>query len=209
MTYFFIILDIIGDFINIKINFITGNLNKVKEGNIIVNELCNNRISLNHLKIDYPEIQGTLEEVSEYGAKYVYNIIKKPLIVEDSGLFIKSLNNFPGTYSKFVQNTIGNNGILKLLNDNNNREAYFKTVIGYCDENGVKLFSGVVNGNISNKILEGNYGFAYDSIFIPKGYKKSFSQISTNEKSKISHRRKAFEELCKFLNNNLNIINYY
>ena len=187
-----------------KIYFATGNQNKIKEANIILQDLKNKNISIEQIKLPYPELQGTLEEVSEFGAKYVYDIIKRPIIVEDSGFFVNSLNGFPSTYSKFVQETIGNKGILKLLEDKNDEEndrsAYFKTVIGYCDENGVKLFSGIVEGKVSNEIKSKGYGFAYDSIFIPDGENRTFAEMKTEEKSNISHRKKAFEEFKKFLN---------
>ena len=195
-----------------KIYFATGNPNKIKEANIILKDLKN--ITVEQIKCPYPEVQGTLEEVSEFGAKYVYekinyenhgfsNPVGKPIIVEDSGFFVESLNGFPGTYSKYVQETIGNEGILKLLEDKKekDRNAYFKTVIGYCDENGVKLFKGVVKGKVSYKIRSKGYGFAYDSIFIPDGEDRTFAEMKTEEKSEISHRKKAFEEFKKFLCN--------
>ncbi|ABR56419.1 non-canonical purine NTP pyrophosphatase, rdgB/HAM1 family [Methanococcus aeolicus Nankai-3] len=189
-----------------KIYFATGNQHKIKEANIILQDLKNKNISIEQITMPYPEIQGTLEEVSIFGAKYIYDTIKKPIIVEDSGFFVDSLNGFPSTYSKFVQETIGNKGILKLLEDKNNeknennRSAYFKTVIGYCDENGIKLFRGIVKGKVSNEIKSKGYGFAYDSIFIPDGENRTFAEMKTEEKSNISHRKKAFEEFKKFLN---------
>ncbi|EHP87588.1 XTP/dITP diphosphatase [Methanotorris formicicus] len=179
------------------IYFATGNPNKVKEANIILKNLED--IKIEQIKMPYPELQGTLEEVAEFGAKYVYEKIKKPVIVEDSGFFVEALNNFPGTYSKYVQETIGNEGILKLLEDKENRNAYFKTVIGYCDENGVKLFKGIVKGRVSDEIRSKGYGFAYDSIFIPEGEDRTFAEMTTEEKSEISHRKRAFEEFKKFL----------
>jgi len=179
-----------------KIYFVTGNINKIKEANIILKDLD---VEIEQIKIAYPEIQGTLEEVAEFGAKWVYDILKKPVIVEDSGFFVEALNGFPGTYSRFVQETIGNEGILKLLEDKDNRNAYFKTVIGYCDENGVKLFKGIVKGRVSNEIRSKGYGFAYDSIFIPEGEERTFAEMTTEEKSQISHRKRAFEEFKKFL----------
>ncbi len=184
-----------------KIYFATGNPNKIKEANIILKDL--KKVSLEQVKCPYPEIQGTLEEVSEFGAKYVYEIVKKPIIVEDSGFFVESLGGFPGTYSKYVQETIGNDGILKLLEDKSNgdRKAYFKTVIGYCDENGVKLFKGSISGKVSYNIKSKGYGFAYDSIFIPEGENRTFAEMKTEEKSEISHRKRAFEEFKKFFNN--------
>ncbi len=175
-----------------KIYFATGNINKVKEAKSILKD-----VDIEQIKIDYPELQGSLEEVAEFGAKYVYEKIKKPVIVEDSGFFVKALKEFPGTYSRFVYETIGNKGILKLLEGVENRDAYFKAVIGYCDEYGVKLFIGKVEGYVAYE-ERGSHGFGYDPIFIPKGYNKTFAELG-EEKNKISHRKKAFEKFYEYL----------
>jgi len=182
-----------------KIYFATGNPNKVKELKIILSDVDN--LSIEQITLPYPEIQGTLEEVSVFGAKYVYKKINEPVIVEDSGFFVETLKGFPGTYSKYVQETIGNKGILKLLEgkDEDQRRAYFKSVIGYCDENGVKLFKGVVNGRVSHYIRSNGHGFAYDSIFIPEGEEKTFAEMDIKEKSKISHRKRALDKFKEFL----------
>ncbi|MCE5215300.1 MAG: non-canonical purine NTP pyrophosphatase, partial [Methanobacterium sp.] len=110
-----------------NITFITGNQHKVKEAQGILNNLG---IALEHANIGYPEIQGNLEDVARYGAQYASRRLGKPVIVEDAGLFIKALKWFPGTYSSYVQETIGNKGILKLMSDVSNRYAEFRSVIG-------------------------------------------------------------------------------
>ncbi|HJJ47073.1 MAG TPA: non-canonical purine NTP pyrophosphatase, partial [Methanocorpusculum sp.] len=94
----------------------------------------------------------------------------------------------PGTYSAFVQKTIGNTGMLKLLDGVANRFAYFETVVSYADENDIKTFSGRVNGEI---ICEerGSEGFGYDPIFAVGG--KSFSELTIEEKNQVSHRSRA------------------
>ena len=93
------------------ITFITGNEHKVKEAENIFKDYD---ITLEHIDLGYTEPQGTLEEVALSGAKYASRKLDKAVIVEDAGLFIKALNGFPGTYSHYVQDTIGNEGILKL-----------------------------------------------------------------------------------------------
>ncbi|MBP2144342.1 XTP/dITP diphosphohydrolase [Methanococcus voltae] len=188
-----------------KLLFATGNMNKVNEAKLI---LKNSKYEIEQLKIPYPELQGTLEEVAEYGAKYVYDkytLNKKiskdgsGIIVEDSGLFIESLREFPGTYSKFVQMTLGNEGILKLLGTCKKRNAYFKTVIGYYNGKELKTFTGTVEGTISYKIKSNGYGFAYDSIFIPKNHEKTFAEMLPEEKSDISHRKNAFVNFKNYI----------
>jgi XTP/dITP diphosphohydrolase len=187
-----------GDFM--KIYFATGNQNKVNEAEIILKEA---NCEIEQIEIPYAEVQGKLEEVSAFGVLEVFEKFNRPVIVEDSGFFVEKLKDFPGTYSRFVQETIGNEGILKLLENETNRNAYFKTVIGYYDGDNIKLFTGIVKGTISTEIKDGGFGFAYDSIFIPEGETKTFAEMTTEEKSEISHRKRAFYELKNYLETNL------
>lgn len=183
----------------VKINFITGNEHKVKEARGIFEKFG---ISLEHTDLGYPEIQGDLEDVARYGAKYAAKKLKGPVIVEDAGLFIKALKWFPGTYSSYVQETLGNNGILKLMKDVEDRYAEFRSVVGYCTpKSEPEIFLGTVKGHISYK-ERGSYGFAYDPLFIPEGFDKTFGELIRNEKNEFSHRRKSLEKFASWLNEN-------
>ena len=176
------------------ITFITGNEHKVKEAENIFKDYD---ISLEHIDLGYDELQGTLEEVAMSGAKYASRKLDKPVIVEDAGLFISALNGFPGTYSKFVQNSLGNQNILKLMDGVDDRYAEFRSVIGYCTPNSEpKVFLGRVEGQIAFE-ERGNLGFAYDPLFIIEEEGKTFGELTTEEKNQYSHRRNSLE---KFIN---------
>ena len=85
--------------------FATSNLHKVSEANEIGRKF---NINFKQIELPYPEIRDeSVEKVAAEGVKFVFNKIKKPVVVEDSGLFIETLNNFPGSYSAFVQEKIG------------------------------------------------------------------------------------------------------
>jgi XTP/dITP diphosphohydrolase len=176
-----------------KITFITGNQHKVKEAKGIFD---NFGIELEHADFGYPEIQGELVDVARFGAKYVAKRLGKPVIVEDAGIFIKALKWFPGTYSSYVQDTLGNKGILKLMSDVEDRYAEFRSAVGFCTPNTEpEIFLGTVRGNIG--LLEkGTNGFAYDPLFKPEGYEKTFGELSINEKNKFSHRRRSLEKFA-------------
>ena len=175
------------------ITFITGNQHKVKEAQGILNNLG---ISLEHADLGYVEIQGDLEDVARYGAQHAARRLGKPVIVEDAGLFIKSLKWFPGTYSSYVQETLGNKGILKLMSDVEDRYAEFRSVVGYCTpKTEPEVFLGAVKGRIGY-VEKGNYGFAYDPLFIPDGYDKSFGELQRDVKNRFSHRRKSLEKFA-------------
>ena len=177
-----------------NIFFASSNKNKFKEAKNIASQFG---LELKFLKSTLQEIQAdSLEEIARHKAIQAFSICAKPVIVEDAGLFIKSLNGFPGPYSSFVFNTIGNKGILHLVTKP--RDAFFRSVVAYCEQSDhVHLFSASVNGEISKKEHGTRWGF--DPIFIPQGRNKTYSQLE--EKNEISHR---FMAMKKFANWYLN-----
>ncbi len=150
------------------------------------------------LNIGYHEIQAdSLEEVVEHALEGLKE--HAPLIIDDSGLFIDVYHGFPGVYSSYVMHTLGCQGIIKLMDGFDNRDAAFECVIGHIDINGdSKLIRGRVSGSIT-KTMKGTHGFGYDPIFKPEGHDKTFAEMVTDEKNKISHRGKAMEGLMRYL----------
>ena len=177
------------------ITFITGNEHKVKEAENIFKDYD---IELEHIDLGYDELQGTLEEVALSGAKYASRKLDRPVIVEDAGLFIKALKGFPGTYSHYVQDTLGNQGILKLMEDVSDRYAEFRSVIGYCAPNSEpKTFLGKVKGEIAVE-ERGDLGFAFDPLFYVPSEDKTFGELTTEEKNQFSHRKNSLKEFIKW-----------
>lgn len=158
-------------------------------------------IELSPLDVPKVEIQSeSLSEIALYSATAAYLSVRKPLIVEDSGLFIKSLNMFPGAMSSYVYRTIGIRGVLKLMEGVEDREAFFESVIALAAPtlDGVKIFKGSVRGRIAEE-PRGAGGFGFDPIFIPGGYSSTFAEMSIEEKNAISHRGVAFRALSEWL----------
>lgn len=173
------------------VSFVSSNKNKFEEAKNIVSKFG---LKLEFLKSHLQEIQAdTLEEIATHKAMEAFSIYSKPVIVEDSGLFIKSLNGFPGPYSSFVFDTLGNKGILRLVSVK--RDAVFRSIIAYCERDGdVRLFSAGVRGSISKKEHGKRWGF--DPIFIPSGKNKTYSQLK--EKNQISHRYLALKNFSNW-----------
>lgn len=173
--------------------FITSNEGKFKEAKEVAKLFS---VEIEWLKMEYEEIQGnTLEEIATKSAEMLSRVIKRPFFIEDSGLFIESLNGFPGPYSSYVFKTIGNKGILKLLDCVQNRKAYFKAVIAFFDGKDIKIFDGVVYGEIAKEI-RGDKGFGFDPIFLYGD--RTFAEMG-EEKNLVSHRRKALEKFFSYL----------
>jgi XTP/dITP diphosphohydrolase len=177
--------------------FITSNEGKVHEATEKLKPLG---FSVVQKDLGYPEIQADrLEEVAEQGVRFVQSRFKKPFILEDAGLFIDTLQGFPGVYSKYVFFTIGLPGILRLLKGETNRSAVFQSVYAYHEPGHHPIIClGKCTGVITVE-QRGKHGFGYDPIFIPTGSKKTFGEMMTAEKNQFSHRAKALENLIRKL----------
>jgi XTP/dITP diphosphohydrolase len=179
---------------------LTNNEGKLKE----FNELgANHNLRIAKAGFEKLEIQSSsLEEIATYAALTGYLNLRKPLFAEDAGLFIQPLKGFPGPYSSYVFKTIGNEGILKLMQGITSRKACFKSAICLVlNSQTIKVFTGEVCGSISKEV-RGEKGFGFDPIFIPEGYTKTFAEMSVEEKNKISHRAKAFNSMMEWLESN-------
>ena len=179
-----------------RLRFITGNDNKVKEAQERLRELGFEVVQDN---LGPPEVQAdTLEEVALFSAKWVAERSSLPFFLEDAGFFVHALNGFPGVYSAYVFDTIGYEGILKLMVNENDRGAHFAAVIVYFDGEEFHTFRGEVKGIVSRD-ARGNNGFGYDPIFIPEGEERTFAEMSPQEKSRMSHRGRALEKMTEWL----------
>jgi len=164
---------------------VTSNANKAAE----VAAYFGGMLEVTHVALDVPEHQSDdIGEIAREKARYAYRELNTPLIVDDTGLFIDGLKGFPGPYAAYVLNTIGNAGILKLMDGIMDRSARFTTGLAYADDRGIQVFTGTIDGKITF-ILRGDEGFGYDPIF--EVDKKTLAEISIAEKSRISHRARA------------------
>ena len=113
-----------------KITYVTGNWAKIDSARQILEALG---YTVDNKKIDTIEIQADdVEDVAKYSAKWASNELKCDVLKNDTGLFVEALNGFPGVYTHYVDDTLGEDGLLKLLDGVSNRRAYFKEVLAYC-----------------------------------------------------------------------------
>ena len=172
--------------------FVTGNQNKLREFEEIL------EIKLESIKIDLDELQAIeIEPVVEHKTLEAYSHVNKPVIVEDTGLFIEAWNGFPGALTKWMGESIGFKNMPEMLGKN--RKAYAKTIIGYYDGKELKTFEGKVSGEIAHT-ARGETNFGWDPIFVPGGHKKTFAEMTAKEKNKVSMRNQALEGLKKYIN---------
>lgn len=178
-----------------KLKVITSNPGKVAEYQKAFDELG---IEMEHYKLPYDEVQTSdLQEVVNKGMDEIIAKGVRNFIVDDTGLFIDSLKGFPGVWSAYAQKTIGNKGILKLMEGVEDRGAEFRCCIG-CDIDGRRIVVvGVCRGYIIDS-EKGTDGFGFDPIFSPDG-KLTFAEMSVEDKNLISHRGNAIRLLIEQL----------
>jgi len=177
--------------------FATGNVHKFDEARII---LAKFGIAVGMLRIKGAEMQSdSLKEIAQASAQDAFKRCGLPVIVEDAGLFIEALNGFPGPYAAYAYKTLGNRGVLKLMENVGDRRAVFRTAIAYYDSEAEApvVFEGEAEGELTVNEQRGSdkSGFGFDPVFRPSGSIKTFAQMSLEEKNGFSHRAKA---VCKF-----------
>ena len=133
-----------------------------------------------------------------------YNVIKRPCMALDAGFFINSLNGFPKAFVNFTLDTIGIDGILKLMENKNDRTCVFLECLAYYDGNEIKYFYGESKGELSTRKHIDNNGNRWSDlwyIFIPQGFNKTLSEMTPNEldnRKNIDKSTSAMEEFANW-----------
>ena len=185
-----------------KILIGTHNVGKFKEIAYLISKKYK-KISPISLKIKSPKETGkTFISNSKLKVNFFSKYVNYPVISDDSGLCIQTLQNKPGIYSARLAKKHGSffkamKFILKKMKNKKNRKATFVCSLSYKKTNG-KIVSvvGRLKGNISKQII-GEKGFGYDPIFIPLKKKITFGQMPKSKKIKMDHRYIAFQKLKK------------
>jgi XTP/dITP diphosphohydrolase len=187
------------------IYFVTGNIHKYNEISILFKSEHLKYI-LNHKNIKTVEIQAkNIEEVALHKLQSIEGQLNGSYFIEDAGFFVDiPLKGFPGVYSSYVMKTLGNAGILKLINNFDDSQAHFTSIIAlYFEPLDKKLiFEGNVYGKVSNT-AKGSGGFGFDPIFLPnKIPNKTFAELTMEEKNTVSHRGQAWRKFINYLKKN-------
>ncbi|MDD1670251.1 MAG: RdgB/HAM1 family non-canonical purine NTP pyrophosphatase [Methanomicrobiales archaeon] len=168
-----------------KLAVVTSNPHKARE----VAAFFHGELEVEHVNLECPEFRHSdIGEIAKGKAQFAYDQLDRPLIVDDTAFFVKALRGFPGPYAAYVLDTIGYQGILRLLEGVEERGASFETAIAYADRDGICIFRGLIEGVITRS-PRGRQGFGYDPIFEVDG--STLAELGLEEKSRISHRARA------------------
>lgn len=183
---------------NIKVFVATTNEGKLKEFRAVFE---GSGIALEPIEIKFNELQvDDIEKISKDKAVQAFGVSKKPIFVDDVGIYIDKYKNFPGINAKQVAASLGVDGIKRLIDEGD--KAHFIIVLSYMDEmlESPKTFIGKTTGKLSLGFNgQGEVGFPFNQLFVPDGESKFVCEIAIQERARFSHRMKAAEELKKYL----------
>ena len=176
-----------------KLILVSTNPNKGIEGERILG------IPLLRVSITLSEIQAaTVEEITRYKVEIARTKGYNRLIVEDVSLGFDELGNFPGPYVKWLLEAAGGRGLAAIAYALNNRAAKAQCCVGYWNGKEVKTFLGEVAGEILVQ-PRGERHFGWDAWFLPRGSKKTFAEMTDEEKDAVSHRGHAYRMLAEHI----------
>lgn len=130
-----------------------------------------------------------IKEIATSKVMQAYELVKKPCIALDVGFFIEELNGFPRAFVNYALSTIGISGILKLMEDKDNRTCWFQEYLAYYDGEKMEYFSCKIPGKLSYDILGNDTNKKWSDlwyIFMPEGFNKTLSQMTDEEREERS-----------------------
>jgi len=155
------------------------------------------------LSVDLPEIQEVnTEAIAKEKALLGAQLANGPCVVEDTSLQFTALGGMPGPYIKWFQQSLGSEGLYKILNAYEDKSATAVCTLAFCPypHADTVLFTGSTRGKIVKPVEGRNFG--WDSIFVPDGKTQPFSTMTIEEKNKLSHRGKAVRKWADWLGMN-------
>ncbi|XP_017887376.1 inosine triphosphate pyrophosphatase isoform X2 [Ceratina calcarata] len=182
--------------------FVTGNAKKLEE---VVAILGNNfPIKIISQKIDLLEYQGEMDDICRNKCRAAAELIKGPVIVEDTCLCFNAMKGLPGPYVKWFLDKLGPEGLYQMLHGWEDKTAEAVCTFAYCPgepEDSILLFQGRTQGTIVSP--RGTREFGWDACFQPLDSDKTYAELPKEVKNKISHRSKALEKLKEYFMNNV------
>ena len=178
-----------------EIRFVTKNPHKVKEVESILGDI---NVRIMHAQLTINEIQTEdIQEIVRDKIIKAFKMVGRPVFIEHTGLYIDSLQGFPGGLTQVFWDKLQADNFSSLFGGLENTKLTAKTVIGFCDAKNIHYFEGDIEGNIA-PVPRGDRAFQWDCVFVPKGYDLTFAELG-EKKNEISMRKIAFDNFRAFL----------
>jgi inosine triphosphate pyrophosphatase len=172
-----------------KITLVTGSKHKLKEWQRVIND----RIELDSVSLDLEEIQSMDPlEITERKVRQAYELVQKPVVMEDVSCGLASWGGLPGPFNKYFQEVLGRDALHQITKDPDDIANALCT-IGYFDGKKFFMCEGTVTGRVV--AMTSDAGFGFDAVLAPDGYDETLSELGPKVKDKVGHRGKAIEQL--------------
>lgn len=180
-----------------RVVFVTGNRNKLKEALNILGKVPG--FEFESKDVDLAEYQGEADAICRAKCEAAAKVIGGPVLVEDTSLCFNALGGLPGPYIKWFLTNLGPEGLHKLLAGFEDKSAYALCTFAYSEGPGceVRLFHGRTEGTVVAP--RGTNNFGWDSCFQPESEDKTYAEMSSDAKNRISHRHRSLQALRQFL----------
>lgn len=185
-----------------EIVFVTSNKGKVSTAQRSFNDI---KVKIYSHDLIEPR-SDDIREIAEYKVRQAYEIVKEPCMALDAGFFIDELNGFPRAYVNFALDTLGIEGILKLMEGIENRSCAFKECLAYYDGTNLLYFYGNHEGELSTEIKGIDNAKKWSDlwyIFKPHSYDKTLAEMTDEEREnrkRSPQNTGAMEELVDYHN---------
>ncbi len=179
------------------IRFVTQNPHKAKEVEEILGDIG---VSIVRAPLTIHEIQTEdIQLIVRDKVLKAFEKVGRPVFIEHTGLYINSLQGFPGGLTQVFWDKLEADNFSSLLGVLEDTSLLAKTTIAFCDSKKIHTFEGTIEGNIA-PIPKGDRAFQWDCVFIPKGYDETFAEMG-DKKNQISMRKIAFDKFKNYLVN--------
>eukprot|EP00744_Colponema_vietnamica_P003755 GILI01005703.1.p1 GENE.GILI01005703.1~~GILI01005703.1.p1 ORF type:complete len:189 (+),score=36.62 GILI01005703.1:50-616(+) len=178
-----------------RLTFVTGNAKKLEE----VSAIVGSSIPMVAQKLDLPELQGEPEEISKQKCRIAADLVKGPVIVEDTSLCFNALGGLPGPYIKWFLEKTGHEGLNNLIAAYEDKTGYAQCIFAFSEGPGHEplTFVGKTDGTIVP--ARGPHNFGWDPVFQPAGYDQTYAEMASELKNTISHRYRSLSKLKDYL----------
>ncbi len=172
---------------------VTSNRHKALEAERIIGA------TIECLAVDLPEIQSSdLLEVLAAKAEEAWRRLRRPLVVEETGLELAALNGFPGPLVRWLLEAVGPEGIAQLAHDRGDPRATARCAVCFRDARGSVVGVGHTEGELVLP-ARGAAGFGWDPVFLPRELAQTYGELSDSAKDEIGHRGRAWRDLARKL----------
>lgn len=175
-----------------EIVFVTHNKGKIASAQ---NYLKGVNFKIFEYELEEPR-SDDIKYISEVKVKEAYELVHKPCISLDCGFFIEALNGFPRAFVNYALDTIGLDGILKLMEGKENRKCAFKECLSYYDGKELHQFMGNHEGCLAKEILGQDTNKKWSDlwyIYIPYNSEKTLAQMTDEERAKRDEEKETGE----------------